>query len=116
MNFAAPWFLLAAAAIPALWLLAARSRTPLPRAQRLAVTALQTVALLAAVLALAQPWREGEGHVYRIAVAAGPGAEPAVRALREAAPHADPFVVIGAGATPVLGMPQSGDVPAATGA
>ena len=114
MNFAAPWFLIAAVLVVLLWLVAVRSKAPLPRWQRVAVTALQSVAVLAAVLALARPWRAAADAAHRVAVVAG-AAQQQVSAWREAAPRRQPFAVVAAGAAPVVGEPGRDAVPAVGG-
>lgn len=115
MNFAAPWFLLAAVSVVLLLALAARSRAALPPWQRWSVAALQAIALLAAVVAMAGPWRPGEGAVHRIAVAASTEAQSAVSAWHESLPHSDPFQTIAAGAAPVAGAPGSDQLAEANG-
>lgn len=118
MNLAQPAFLFAAVLIVPVLLLARHSRAPLAPRQRWLVATLQALALLAAVVALAQPWRLGAGSEHRVVVVAG---EPtaawrtAIASLRESAPQSDPFVVVRAGAAPVVGLPGASDLPDAAG-
>jgi hypothetical protein len=118
MNFAQPAFLFAAVLVVPVLLAARRSRAPLAKRQLWSVAALQTLAVLAAVVALAKPWRLGAGQEHRVVVVAGeptPNWRSEIEALRQTAPQRDPFVVVRAGAAPVVGLPGATAVPAAAG-
>ncbi len=118
MTFDAPWFLLLGLAPLGVWLVARRSRAPLPKGQLRAVAVLQALALLGAVLALAQPSWRADGPLHHVVVV-GCDDEATARdrlvALRAEAAWSDPFVVVRAGRTPVLGLPGHHELPAADG-
>ncbi|MBK8099871.1 MAG: VWA domain-containing protein [Planctomycetes bacterium] len=118
MRFESPWWLLLVVVVGPMVVLAMRSRAPLDRRTLFAVVALQVVAVLAAVVALADPWRLHRGNVHRIAIWAGEvdaaGAQ-AVRDWRSAAAWAEPFQVVRAGAEPVVGARQQANIPDASG-
>lgn len=107
MSLSHPWVLLSALAVVPVVLAALRSRAPLPRWQRVTVAVLQVAALLAVVLALAGPSREGPGAVHRVAVVAvlqDPRIGEALAGWREGH-HGDPFHVVTAGSIPHLALP-----------
>lgn len=118
MTFASPWFLLAGLLLlPVVWA-AVRSQAPLPRWQRRSVAALQVAAVVAAVVALAQPWTSGPGAVHRLVVHGGAAdgkANELVRAWRDGSPFGSPFTIVGAGSRPVVGAVGATELPVAAG-
>lgn len=118
MSFDAPAFLLLGLGVLPILLVARRSRAPLPAGQLRVVTALQVLALLAAAVAMARPFRAQDGPLHHVVVwggASDAAARTRLHALREANAWSDPFLVVRAGSAPKVGLPGHDDLPDASG-